>query len=104
MSYTVYFHPARVVPFLDELKSSLSRAARLELARGLLNLRDNVDVYRGDIHRRLSPGSSYFLHFIYLPDGENLRPIRLCVSDRWLASNVVVVDYIDEGPAIPVPD
>jgi hypothetical protein len=75
----------------------LSRADRVRLFANLDSLREHGDHYRGEVARRLSPGSEHFsFDLILQTESGALRHFRFVISDVSAAYGVLRVLYADE--------
>lgn len=95
MGYSLQFDPD-VQRYLANCPG-LSRADRIKLFGHLDTLRDQGDVYRSDVTRRLSLGSEHFsLDFAFRSESGDVRLFRFVVSDASASYGVLRIVYADE--------
>jgi hypothetical protein len=107
MAYSVEEDPA-VREYLHHF-GGLSREARIRLFT-LYNrgLRDYGDVYRGQPHRRLRPGSRFFQVAFVIQDEDDQRQaktyrFRFVVDDSGAQYGVLRVVFVDHTELAPGP-
>jgi len=99
MAYSLEEDPA-VSEYL-RVSFGLSREARNRLFTSYNRLlRDYADVYRGQAHRRIQPGSRFFQVAIVIQDEAEMGRVRTCrfrfvVDDSGARYGVLRVVYVD---------